>query len=91
MIATIQTTRHYIYKLALKLGGISILGSTVFIGGCGQDDGTDPLIGDFKLDVPIAYVKRPLDALEQLDDNVETLKNLEFPDEELNRIEEILG
>ncbi|WP_455204922.1 hypothetical protein, partial [Kaarinaea lacus] len=63
MIATIQTTRHYIYKLTLKLGGISILGSAVFLGGCGQDDGTDPLIGDFKLDVPIAYVKRPLDAL----------------------------
>lgn len=32
---------------------------------CGEDEGgTDSLLGDFALDVPIAYIKRPVDSLQ---------------------------
>ncbi|WP_455210017.1 HzsA-related protein [Kaarinaea lacus] len=50
-----------------NFGGVSILGISLgfslFMSGCGQSGDTDPLLGEFTFDVPVAYVKRPVDEL----------------------------
>jgi hypothetical protein len=38
-------------------------GFALITSGCGQEGSTDPLLGEFTFDVPIAYVKRPVDEL----------------------------
>jgi hypothetical protein len=44
------------------------VGLCLFAAGCGQKGGTDPLLGEFTFDIPIAYVKRPVDPLVTSDD-----------------------
>ena len=57
-----------IHRLRVRTNGSAVLlglviGFSLFLSGCGQQGSTDPLLGEFTFDVPIAYVKRPVDAL----------------------------
>ncbi len=45
------------------IGLSSIVGLSLLITGCGEDDLDSELLGNFTLDVPIAYVKRPIESL----------------------------
>jgi len=60
--------------ITLKTGGATalgfLIGVSLFMTGCGQQGGTDPLLGEFTFDIPIAYVKRPVDPLVDFVNNV---------------------
>ena len=47
----------------LKIGLTSIMGLSLLMTGCGEDGLDSELLGNFTLDVPIAYVKRPIETL----------------------------
>jgi len=55
------------FHCSRSFGGVSLLGFSItfllILSGCGQKGDTDPLLGEFTFDVPIAYVKRPVDAI----------------------------
>jgi len=50
------------YRLSF-IGFGSIIGLSFLITGCGEDSLDSELLGNFTLDVPIAYVKRPIETL----------------------------
>jgi hypothetical protein len=50
-------------SFCLKYASLLTIPLTLWLSGCGQEGSTDKLLGEFTLDVPVAYIKRPLDSV----------------------------